>query len=464
MRSAEIGARRQEAAPERIGWLENIAYGSGDLSSNLMWGMSSSYLMYYYTDLVGLLPAELSILLLVARVFDALADPLVGYFIDITRGRFVLSMMKIFAIPFGIFSFLCFVPAPGGHTAQLAWAYVTYIAFGLVYSAVNTPYGAAGNMIAVTIQNRVRLNSFRMMGCNIGQFAISALTLPLVGMLATSDSLPGRRMGFSFYMAGLSISGALLWIFTARVCRLRQQLPAETHTIMTLLKSLARNRLWHICNIMVFLKFISFSSYSAFALYFARIVLGRDAQFGGVILTVAMFMSFAGAIFTPAFSARFTQRGTFLLMLAIQVVAFSVAAISSASIPAFMIAFAVGTFAFGIADPLYYTTLASAIDYGVSTTGIRAAGLAYSLNSLVTKVSQGLAGFMLAEFLVWGHYTTDHRLTDASLSSWITMGFIGLPVIAALFGFGMIWLFPRDSYLHQITEPVDLAHSAPPVQ
>ena len=57
------------------GLREKICYGCGDFSSNLLWGISGGFLMYYYTDTLRLAAADIAVLLLVTRVFDALADP-----------------------------------------------------------------------------------------------------------------------------------------------------------------------------------------------------------------------------------------------------------------------------------------------------------------------------------------------------------------------------------------------------
>ena len=84
------------------------------------------------------------------------------------------------AIPFGIATFLCFLPLPFSPTGKLVWASLSYLVLGVIYSAINVPYGVLSNMIAVDPQERVSLNAFRMGGCQLGQLAVAGLTLPAI--------------------------------------------------------------------------------------------------------------------------------------------------------------------------------------------------------------------------------------------------------------------------------------------
>lgn len=79
-------------------------------------------------------------------------------------------------------------------------------------------------------------------------------------------------------------------------------------------------------------------------------------------------------------------------------------------------------------SPLYYTLLAEAVDDGDPRTSTGSAGLAYSINTWVTKLAMGLTGFVLAQFLSQGHYVEAAVMQPPGLSAWITAGFVWLPL------------------------------------
>ena len=100
---------------------EKVAYGCGDLSSNLMWGLTSAYLMFYYTDIYGIPAASVAWILLIARVFDAFCDPAIGWVVDRKGGLFIRLLIRNLAIPLGIADFFCFLPLPLSPTGNILW-------------------------------------------------------------------------------------------------------------------------------------------------------------------------------------------------------------------------------------------------------------------------------------------------------------------------------------------------------
>ena len=430
MSHADQTQPRESAGPGRLGFVEKLAYGAGDLSSNLMWGMTLSYLMYYYTDIYRLPAATVAWVLLIPRSLDAFLDPLCGYIIDRTSGKYVKRWIGWLAVPFGIFAFACFLPLPLSDTGKFIWALLTYIVFGAVYSGINTPYGVLSTMMTNTPQERVNLNAFRMVGCQSGQLIIAALTLPAARFLAGGDDLTHRQFGFAAYCGILSVAGALLWIVTARNTHIRQPFPSEKHKLSTLLSALWRNGHWHVCNILTFMNFIVFCSEYGLAIHYTRFVLHRPASDAALLLTIATASAVIGAMLVPALTARFKVRPSFSILLVFQLLNFAVMFAAGDHFAVFLAAFALQSLGVGAVSPLCYTLLGEAIDHGRESNGIAAAGLAYSINTLVSKVAVGATGFALASLLVWGHYAPELAVQSPELTAWLKFGFIGLPSTA----------------------------------
>jgi GPH family glycoside/pentoside/hexuronide:cation symporter len=433
------------ATPERLSLSEKLGYGCGDLSSNLTWGMTMSYLMYYYTDIYLIPAAAVAWLLLVPRLFDAFCDPLFGYIIDRTSGRHVKSMIGLLAVPFGVVAFLCFLPLPLPPGGKVVWAWVSYLAFGAMYSAINTPYGALGNMMTTAPQERVTLNAFRMAGCQIGQLAVAGLTLPAIAFFGGGGDVPHQQRGVAIFSLLLAVVGTGLWILTWRSAKIRKPLPITNHGLGELLSSLVRNRLWHLCNALMFLNFLVFCSESALTIHYTRFILHRPAATAGLLLTVATLGAVIGAVVAPMLTRRLGIRRTYGLMLVCELAGLAAMLAAGGNFTLFLVAFTLQYICVGVLSPLCYAMLAEAIDDGEAKTGVAATGLAYSVNSLVTKVAVGVTGFIIATLLAWGRYTPDLQVGGPDLTFWLKAGFLGVPCSAVVLAILTLCFWPADA-------------------
>lgn len=129
------------AGPARLRRREKLAYGAGDLASNLSWNFVGSFLLFYYTDVAGVPIALLGTLFLVARLLDAVIDPFIGVLVDRTRTRFgrARPYLLFAAVPFGVLGVLTFAVPDVGDTGKLVYAFVTYLTLGILFSLVNVP-------------------------------------------------------------------------------------------------------------------------------------------------------------------------------------------------------------------------------------------------------------------------------------------------------------------------------------
>ena len=429
---------------------EKIAYGCGDLSSTLMWGMTSSYLMYFYPYIDGLPVTAVAWILLVARTFDAFCDPAVGWLLDRKGGIIIPKIIGRLSIAFGVTGFLCFYTPPFSPHLRIFWAAVTYIIFGAIYSFINTPYGALGTMMTRSIHHRVGLNAFRMMGCQSGQIIISSLTIPAILWLGGGTDLIQRQQGTTRYAFILALTSIALWTVVSRNCHVRYPTPPTKQNFLRILKYLLNNRTLWLCNSLVFLQFMGLASLYGFSLYYARVVLGGSENLGSIILTIATITGFLGALFSQYINNILGFRKTFISTIFLQILCYTSLLIGNFHHTLFFCFFSLLTGSQGIASPLYFTLLSSAIDDGLKKTGVNTTGIAYSLNTLVTKFSMGITGFILAFLLSYGHYTADKAVFSINTQKWISDGFLGLPLVAACLQFGLIVLWPRKGALGSV--------------
>ena len=422
-----------------------LAYGCGDLSSNLVWGLILSFLTYYYTDIYVIPAAVVAWLLLVPRFLDAFLDPLFGYLVDISGGRHVVRLMGWLAVPFGLAAFFCFLPLPLSPEGKILWACATYLVLGAVYSAINTPYGVLSNMMATTSQERVSLNAFRMGGCQLGQLAIACLLLPAIGWLGGGSSLAAQRSGVTWVAAIIGGAAAALWLVTWRGSRVRRPLPAERPSLRLLVGVLGGNRRFHLSSILTYCNFTVFCSEAGLAIHYTRLVLGHPARDASFLLTAMTLAAFTGVALLPLLTRRVGLRSAYLALLLLQLLGTGLMVLSGGNFILFVAAFALHSLGVGPISPLCLAILSEAVDEGRARTGVAAAGLAFAWNTLISKLAVAFAGFAIATFLAWGGYVPTMEVASPTLSFWLRFGFLGMPTIAILIEFLLVLASRRDA-------------------
>ena len=187
---------------------DKIGYAMGDFASLLVFGLVQSVLQKYYTDVLQISIVSVLIMFVVARVWDAINDPLWGRIIDSAQakedGRY-RRWLKIFAIPVALAAILMFVKIPGmSETGNFIWATVTYILFGMLYTCINIPYGSLATVITSDDKERSSLSVFRSIGSTFG--AMPAMALASF-CYVTSDGV--KSMSYTRIIIGVVVIAVL---------------------------------------------------------------------------------------------------------------------------------------------------------------------------------------------------------------------------------------------------------------
>ena len=188
---------------------DKIGYAMGDLASLLVFGLTQSVLNKYYTDVLEISVLSVMIMTIIARVWDAINDPIWGRIIDGAKprkdGRY-RHWIKVFAVPVALAAILMFADvrglAPGG---RLAWIYVSYILFGMLYTCINIPYGSLAQVVTSSDKERSSLSVFRSIGSTFG--AMPAMVLASMCYVKLSDG--SSQMDYHRVFVGVCVIAAL---------------------------------------------------------------------------------------------------------------------------------------------------------------------------------------------------------------------------------------------------------------
>lgn len=167
---------------EGISIKEKIGYALGDGAANIAWRGVATFLFIFYTDVFGLSPVTVGVLMLVARFSDGISDVLMGIIGDRTKSKYGKFRPWILwtAVPLAAILSLLFTSPDLGTSGKIVYAYITYIFFTLIYTANNVPYGALMAVMTGDDKERTSLGSYRMVGAFGGGMLVQGALLFLV--------------------------------------------------------------------------------------------------------------------------------------------------------------------------------------------------------------------------------------------------------------------------------------------
>ncbi len=160
---------------------EKIGYSLGDTASHFVWDMVGFWILIFYTDTFGISAAAAGTIMLIARAWDMVSDPLMGIIADRTTTRwgkfrpYILWM----ALPYSVLAVLAFTTPDLGNTGKVLYAGITYILLMTVFTAINLPYSSLGAVMTSDSYERAGLNSYRFIFAFVGQFIVSGTALTL---------------------------------------------------------------------------------------------------------------------------------------------------------------------------------------------------------------------------------------------------------------------------------------------
>src|SRR5512137_116110 len=204
---------------QRLSFLEKAGYSGADAAANFVFMTMVLFQLNFYTDTFGLSAGTAAAILLWPRLWDAVADPVVGILADRTNTRWgkFRPWILFTAVPWAVIMVLAYT-TPGGWSmgALIAYAAITNTLLMTIYSMNNMPYAALGGVMTGDINERAKLNSYRFIAVNAAQFIVGGFTLPLVAKFAVGhDRQYGWRMAMTIW-AALCLVLFLVTFFTTR--------------------------------------------------------------------------------------------------------------------------------------------------------------------------------------------------------------------------------------------------------
>ena len=439
---------------------EKIGYALGDAAAGgITWKVMSIAFPVFFTSIFGLTVADTAALMLIARMFDVVTDPLMGSLADRTQSRWgTYRPWLIFgAIPFGlIFALLLYTPdfPPVG---KRIWAYALYLLMMAIYTAVNVPYGSLLGVMTNNDDEKNQFSSFRMVGAYAMGF-ITLFSFPyLQKMVGGTEQHQYAVLGIFFGVVAAIGTLACGLMTKERLKPVR----AEKFSFKPF-ADLFKNKPWIFLTLIgICTNFFNGFRY-AVAAYMFDYILGKEITMGGLIINYTVFMMFGEATcmvfggLSPKFTKWVGSKHKAFMIAAAICVAFSVLYFFMPRNPSaiwLLIAIVILTsVGIGLYSPLLWSMYADVADYATEKNGTSSTGLIFSSGTMAQKFGTAISGSLVAMLLGFSGFVsgtdpitgdTVITITDIeSVKQMIWCLFSIFPAIIAGIMIGLLYIYP----------------------
>jgi glycoside/pentoside/hexuronide:cation symporter, GPH family len=206
---------------QKLSFFEKAGYSAADSAANFVFMTMILFQTNFYTDVFGLTASAAAAILLWPRLWDAIADPIVGILADRTQTRWgkFRPWILFTALPWCVVMVLAYTTPKGWSMGpMIAYAAITNTMLMSIYSMNNMPYAALGGVMTGDVVERAKLNSFRFIAVNAAQFIVGGFTLPLVAKFAVGHD---RQYGWQMTMTIWAVLCLVLFLITFTTTRER---------------------------------------------------------------------------------------------------------------------------------------------------------------------------------------------------------------------------------------------------
>jgi sugar (glycoside-pentoside-hexuronide) transporter len=430
---------------------ERSLYGLFFTGQNMIYLFVMNYLQNYFTDVVGVTAGAVAVILLAARIWDAVNDPLFGVVVDRCRfksGRFKPWLrISSFLIP-AVTALLFFVPSAWPLWLKTAVGAGLYILWDMSYTVCDVPAQSIVTVMTDALAERTALISRGRFHSMLGILVVMVSTVPLVNLLQKTTGSAALAWGLAAALFSLVALFLMVFLGGAAQERFVDQ-SSEPLSLGAMLKSVSGNKYLLLFYGALVLANMT-NTTTVLPLYFANVNLGDSNKYV-LLVAVTMIGSPFVSLLMPKLNRRFDKRTLFLFGLALtffaSIASYFVGYEGARFVP-FLLLCTVKGLGYSICTVLSYLFTSDCIEYGAFVTRKRSEGVAFSLQTFTTKVTGAISGFIAMGLLGWlfgyrsAYYEAGALITPtqpASAARGIWLLFSIFPAIGAALAFGILF-------------------------
>lgn len=379
-----------------FGLKDKLGYMFGDFGNDFFFMLASSYLMLFYTNVLGISAAAVGTLFLVARCADAFTDVGMGRICDTAppnpNGRYRVWIKRM-KLPVVLAGMLMFIPAAAGwsEALKMVYIYVTYLLWGSIcYTGINIPYGSMAGAITADPVERGQLSTFRSVGASLAGVLVNGV-VPLV--IYVGGKLSGNRFFLiaSIFAVCAYICYTLCYNFTIERVKIEQK-EKEKVNFAKMFGQMFQNRALLsiiVAAIILLLSMLLANSMNVY-LYNDYFKNPGAMALAGMVTTIVTIIL---APFSTTIIKKFGKKEACTVALAFASAMYFVVYFMHVSNPWLFVGLVlVANLGSGIFNLMIWAFITDVIDYQEVLTGRREDGTVYGVYSFSRKIGQALAG------------------------------------------------------------------------
>ena len=423
-------------------------YGIGDYAICLYWSGIGLYLLYFYTDVVGISPILAGWIYALGIGWDAITDPFMGYLAERTKTKMGSYRPFIYygSIPLALSFVLLFWVPPFEGTVLFLFLILVNLIHRSCFTIVSVPYSSLTARITNDSNERTKLTTARMISASFGTLSMSALAFPLIAYFGGADE------AFGFLWLAI-ISGLIaIALLSVTVYSVREKVDeivtSNLPNFVSITKTVATNYPFWIVFGCILILGSTGVMFNKNLIYFVKYGLELH-EYQGLILGVSSGASFLSLPFWAYLALKIGKRETWLISMTIAFIGlllffyYPIASLNELLILLALIG--VGNGAGGV---LFWSMLPDTVEYGEWKSGIRTESSLYGFMTFAQKSSIAVAALILG-FLLSGIGFEPNQIQSKETISGMKFMMSWIPICGIIISLVLMYFYPISTKFHR---------------
>ena len=422
-------------------------YGIGDYAICLYWSGIGLYLLYFYTDVVGISPILAGWIYALGIGWDAITDPFMGYLAERTKTKMGSYRPFIYygSIPLALSFVLLFWVPPFEGTVLFLFLILVNLIHRSCFTIVSVPYSSLTARITNDSNERTKLTTARMISASFGTLSMSALAFPLIAYFG------GANEAFGFLWLAI-ISGLIaIALLSVTVYSVREKVDeivtSNLPNFLSITKTVATNYPFWIVFGCILILGSTGVMFNKNLIYFVKYGLELH-EYQGLIRGVRSGASFLSLPFWAYLALKIGKRETWLISMTIAFIGlllffyYPIASLNELLILLALIG--VGNGAGGV---LFWSMLPDTVEYGEWKSGIRTESSLYGFMTFAQKSSIAVAALILG-FLLSGIGFEPNQIQSKETISGMKFMMSWIPICGIIISLVLMYFYPISTKFH----------------
>lgn len=438
-----------EAIVEKLNLKTRLGYGIGDIAICLYWSGVGLYLLYFYTDVVGISPSLAGLIYGIGMFWDAITDPFMGYMAERTRTKWgVYRPYLLFGnIPLALSFILLFWVPPLEGSALFFFLLFANLLHRTCFTLVSVPFSSLTPRITSDSQERTNLTGFRMLGAQTGTNLMALFAFPIIFWVGGED----ESLGFVVLacIAGLTALGIhAITFLTVKEPSNDQGIERVGGSLFEAARAIGKNGPFWLVFSATLIVGITTIFFGNNLIYYTKYALNLH-EYQGTILFTSGIVAFLSIPIWWMISNSIGKKLTWLISSSITLIAllvFYLYEIDTLTELLFLVAF-IG-FGSGAGGILFWSMLPDTIEYGEVHTGVRSESSLYGFMTFAQKGSIAFAIIILGIVLDFIGFQANEIQSDGTISNMKAIMTL-IPSIGIALSLVIIYFYPIDAKMHK---------------